>query len=161
MSDLLGKLEGFFGQDKNREQDYRDFERRVREDPSSISDEEAARRYREMMANQDDDNSPETQAENERAFDQMPADDRRKLAQRYREANDDSGRSFQGYDQGMDEEKAASPRELSRMTREAARNDPDLLEGLFGKNSPLTSTAGKAALAGLAALAARKFLSKR
>lgn len=160
MSDLLGKLEGFFKQDPQREQDYRDFDKRVQNDPNSISDEEAARRYREMVANQEDDD-PETEAESERAFDKLPADDRRKLAQHYREANDDSGRSFQGYNKDLDDEQASSPRELSRMTREAARKDPDLLEGLFGKNSPLSSTAGKAALAGLAAFAARKFLSRR
>jgi hypothetical protein len=159
MSDLLGKLEGFFNQDPKREEDYRDFERRTREDPNSISDEEAARRYREMMANQADD--PADDEEGEKAFNQMPAEDRRKLAQRYREANDDNGRSFQGYNRDMNDEQASSPRELSRMTREAARNDPDLLESVFGKNSPLSSTAGKAALAGLAAIAARKFLSGR
>ncbi len=160
MSDLLGKLEGFFNQDPKREEDYRDFERRAREDPNSISDEEAARRYREMMANLDD-NDPDTETESERAFDKLSPEDRRKLAQHYREATNDSSRPFQGYSKDVNEDQATSPRELSRMTREAARNDPDLLESLFGKNSPLSSTAGKAALAGVAALAARKFLSKR
>ena len=159
MSDLLGKLEGFFGQDKNREQDYRDFEKRQREDPNGISDEEAARRYREMMAN-DDDDSPETQAEQEKAFGQLSPEERKQVAARYKQANDDPSSTFQGYD-ANDEETASSPRELSRMSKRAAKEDPDLLEGIFGKGSPLTSTAGKAALAGLAAFAARKFLSKR
>lgn len=158
---MFDKLNQFFGQDQNREQDYRDFEKRYANDPNSISDEEAARRYREMMANSDDDDSPETNAENERAFSQMSPDDRRKLAQQYRQANDDSGRSFQGYDRNLDDEAASSPRELSKMTRRAAKEDPDLLESVFGQNSPLSSTGGKVALAGLAAFAAKKFLSKR
>lgn len=160
---MYDKLNQFFGQDSSREQDYRDFERRVREDPDSISDEEAARRYREMMQHQDMDDldDPDTEAEYERAFSRMSPDERRALARRYQEASRDNSRSFDGYRGDYDEERAASPRELGRMTRQASRQDPDLLEGLLGQGSPLTSTGGKIAMAGLAALAARKFLGQR
>jgi hypothetical protein len=47
------------------------------------------------------------------------------------------------------------------MTRQAAQEDPDLLEQLVGKDSPLASPKGKLALAGLAVLAARTFLGKK
>lgn len=158
---MFDKLNQFFGQDQGRADDYRDFEQRVRDDPDSISDAEAARRYREMMAQQDDaQDDPTTDAEYEEVFARMSPDERRELARRYMDASRDKDRPFDGYrDEG--EERAASPRELGRMTRQASRQDPDLLEGLLGQGSPLTSTGGKIAMAGLAALAARKFLSKR
>lgn len=159
---MFDKLTQFLGQDSSREEDYRDFERRYRENPDQISDEEAARRYREMMANSDNDlDDPEAEAEYERAFSQMSPDERRHLAHHYRNAHQDESRTFQGYRDDYNEEQAASPRELGRMTREASQQDPDLLEGLLGKGSPLASTGGKMALAGLAAFAAKRFLSRR
>lgn len=161
---MFDKLNEFFTQDSSREQDYRDFERRYRENPDSISDEEAARRYREMMAQHSDDlddDSPETQSEFERAFSKLSPEERRALAQRYQQASRDSSRSYQGYRDDLDEERAASPRELARMTQRASREDPDLLESLMGPNSPLSGTGGRMAMAGLAALAARRFLGNR
>ena len=64
----MDKLNQFFGQDTKREDEYRDFERRYRENPDSISDEEAARRYREMAQHDDmnDMDDPDTEAEYER-----------------------------------------------------------------------------------------------
>ena len=159
----MDKLNQFFGQDTKREDEYRDFERRYREDPDSISDEEAARRYREMAQHDDmnDMDDPDTEAEYERAFSRMSPDERRELARRYQDASRDSSSSFDGYRDDYDDSRASSPRELGRMTRQASKQDPNLLEGLLGQGSPLTSTGGKIAMAGLAALAARKFLGKR
>ena len=159
----MDKLNQFFGQDTKREDEYRDFERRYREDPDSISDEEAARRYREMAQHDDmnDMDDPDTEAEYERAFSRMSPDERRELARRYQDASRDSSSGFNGYRDDYDDNRASSPRELGRMTRQASQQDPNLLEGLLGQGSPLTSTGGKIAMAGLAALAARKFLGKR
>ena len=159
----MDKLNQFFGQDTNREDEYRDFERRYRENPDSISDEEAARRYREMAQHDDlnDMDDPDTEAEYERAFSRMSPDERRELARRYQDASRDSSSGFNGYRDDYDDDRAASPRELGRMTRQASQQDPNLLEGLLGQGSPLTSTGGKIAMAGLAALAARRFLGKR
>ena len=159
----MDKLNQFFGQDTKREDEYRDFERRYREDPDSISDEEAARRYREMAQHDDmnDMDDPDTEAEYERAFSRMSPDERRELARRYQDASRDSSSGFNGYRDDYDDSRASSPRELGRMTRQASKQDPNLLEGLLGQGSPLTSTGGKIAMAGLAALAARKFLGKR
>ena len=159
----MDKLNQFFGQDTKREDEYRDFERRYRENPDSISDEEAARRYREMAQHDDmnDMDDPDTEAEYERAFSRMSPDERRELARRYQDASRDSSSGFNGYRDDYDDNRASSPRELGRMTRQASQQDPNLLEGLLGQGSPLTSTGGKIAMAGLAALAARKFLGKR
>ncbi len=158
---MFDKLNDFFGQDSNREGDYRDFERRYRENPDSISDEEAARRYREMAQHQSDQDDPEMESEYEQAFSKMSPEERRVLAEHYKRANDDQSRSFQGYRDGADLDRASSPRELGRMTRQASQQDPDLLTSLLGGNSPLNSTGGKMAMAGLAAFAAKKFLGGR
>ena len=159
MDRMLGE---FFGQDKKREEDYRDFERRQRENPEQISDREAAQRYREMMQHVDDgDENEEVEQEYEKAFNNLSPQERRDLAERYMKATEDSGRSYQGYDRQHDIERASSPRELGRMTRRAAKQDPDLLEQLVGSNSPLNSRGGKMALAGLAAFAAKRFLGNK
>lgn len=158
---MFDKLNQFFDQDPKRQDDYRDFERRYREDPGGISDEEAARRYREMMTHMEEDEGVDAQEEYEQAFSRMSPEERRALAQRYQQATRDSSRSYQGYRDDYDDERAASPRELARMTRRASKEDPDLLQSLLGPNSPLNSTGGRAALAGLAALAARKYLGGR
>jgi hypothetical protein len=159
---MFDKLNEFMGQDSSRQDEYRDFERRYRENPDQISDQEAARRYREMMMHAPEDHDdPDAEAEYEQAFSRMSPDERRDLARRYQEATRDNSRSFQGYREGQDLERAASPRELGRMTRQASQQDPDLLESLLGQGSPLASTGGKMAMAGLAAFAAKKFLSGR
>lgn len=159
---MFDKLNELLGQDPNRQNEYHDFERRYRENPDQISNEEAARRYREMMAHAPEDHDdPEAETEYERAFSRMSPDERRELARRYQEATHDDSRSFQGYRSDLDLERAASPRELGRMTRQASQQDPDLLQSLLGGNSPLASTGGKMAMAGLAAFAAKRFLNRR
>ena len=158
---MFDKLSEFMGQG-DRENDYRDFERRYQADPDNISQEEAAQRYRDMMAHAPDDlDEPNAEAEYEQAFSKMSPDERRELARQYRDAHKDDSRSFGGYPEGDDLERAASPRELGRMTRQAAQQDPNLLSSLLGSNSPLASPAGKRALMGLAMFAARRFLSRR
>ncbi len=158
---MVDKLGEFMGQG-GREDDYKEFERRAQEDPESISEQEAAQRYRDMMEHAPDDlDDPDADAEYERAFSDMSPDQRRELARQYQNADRDSSRSFQGYREGQDLEQAASPRELGRMTRQASQQDPNLLSSLLGGNSPLASPGGKRALMGLAMFAARRFLSRR
>ena len=72
--DLLQK---FFGTNPQRQQEYGEFLDRYQRDPGSISDEEAARRYREMMRNAPPDLAAQA---NEHAFGQLPQQDRRALA---------------------------------------------------------------------------------
>jgi hypothetical protein len=150
-------LNDFFNQDTSRQQDYRDFVGRYDNDPEEISDVEAARRYREIMAKVDNDDQDMSNAYND-LFGKLNADERRQLAERFREANANDGRPYHGYDTNVD---SFSPRELGRMTRRAANQDPDLLEEIFGRNSPIASGKGKMILASLAVMAARKFLGRR
>lgn len=158
---MIERLEQFFTQDPRKEQEYSDFEKRYRDDPNAISDEEAARRYREMMSQVDDDEDPVEASEYQRAFGNLTEEQRRDLARRYQEADKDPGRPFDGFREGEDVEEASSPEELGRLTRRAAKKDPDLLEQLMGSDSPLTSRAGRMALAGVAAFMASRFLGKK
>ena len=156
---MLDQLSQLFGQDTTRQQDYGDFVDRFGRDPSSIDDREAARRYREMMAQSRDDD--EDDFGDDAVFGQLSSADRRALAQQYRDATSDPQRPYQGFPQDLDLDRASDPRALGRMTRRAAREDPDLLEQLVGQNSPLSGTAGKLALAGGAAFLASRFLGRR
>lgn len=159
---MMDRLGQFFGQDQSRADEYRDFQQRYQQAPDQISEREAAQRYREMMQHMDDDDDDDDMNQQyEQAFGQMPMQDRRALAQRYQQATRDNSRPYQGYQDDYDDERASSPRELARMTRRAAKEDPDLLEQMVGQDSPLAGTAGKVALAGLAAVAASKFLGRR
>ena len=159
---VFDKLDDFFNQDPKRRDDYQDFQRRYQDQPDTVSDEEAARRYRELMANvEDEDEDEEAKQAYDEAFGKLKKRERFALAERYREATRDKSRPYQGYEQGRALEQTSTPRELGRMTRKAAQQDPDLLEQLVGPNSPLSGTAGKLALAGLASFAAKRFLGRR
>jgi len=151
----MSGLSQFFGQDNTRQSDYQDFAQRYQDDPQSISDAEAARRYRELANQLDDDELDEV---NEQAFSQLTPQQRRQVAEQYRQATQDPKRPYQGYPQDYGLEQASQPRTLGRMTRRASREDPDLLEQLVGEGSPLASTGGKLALAGAAAFLASRFL---
>ena len=151
----MNLLQQFLGSNPQKQQEYADFVQRYQNDPNSISDEEAARRYRELMQN-----SPQELADeaNQQGFGQLPEQDRRQLAQQYEQAHSNPGRPFDGYNYN-DPNQAADPRQLGRMTQQAGNQDPDLFGQLFGQNSPLNSTVGKAALAGAAAFLASRVLS--
>jgi hypothetical protein len=153
---MMDRLNQFFGQDSTRQQDYQDFSQRYQQDPQSIPDAEAARRYRELAEQLDDDDLDEA---HEQGFSQLAPQQRRQLAEGYQRATQDPNRPYQGYPQDQDLDQAAQPRELGRMTRRASREDPDLLEQLVGEGSPLASTGGKLAMAGAAAFLANRFLS--
>jgi len=151
-----------FLEDRERQAEYQDFAQRFEEKPDDISDEEAARRYRELMAHVDDgDEDEEMQQAYDAALSKLTPDERRILAEKFREANNDPSRPYAGYQGEQPLEEASSPRQIGRMTRKAAQEDPDLLEQVLGKDSPLTGKTGRIAMAGLAALAAKRFLGRR
>lgn len=161
---MFDKIGEFLNQDPKRQEEYQDFQRRYQENPDQLSDEEAARRYRELMAQaggEDDYDDQEAQQAYDEAFGKLSESERRALAERYLEATQDDSRPYQGYERGQDLDRASSPRELGRMTRKAAQQDPDLLEQIVGPNSPLSGKAGRMALAGLAVFAAKRFLGRR
>jgi hypothetical protein len=150
----LDLLQRFLGGQPERQQDYADFLQRYQQDPNSISDEEAARRYRELMRN-----APEELADeaNQHGFGQLPQDQRHGLAQQFRDATQNPSRPFDGYSYA-DPNHAADPRSLGRMAQQAENQDPDLFDQLFGQNSPLGGPVGRAALAAGAAYLASRVL---
>jgi hypothetical protein len=162
-------LQQFFG-DNRRQDDYDDFVRRFENNPEDISDEEAARRYREMLRNAPPDLAEEA---NEHALAHLNSDQRRELARRFKQQNDDSGTPFQGFSY-RDEDEAAQPRNLGRMMKQADDQDPSFVEQLLGggqsramgggqgdMGSLLSSPLGKAAMAAGAAYLANRFLSQQ
>lgn len=154
---MFDKLGQFFGGDQNRQQDYQDFSQRYQQDPSAISDAEAARRYRELATHGQIDDKDLDEA-HEQAFNQLSQEERRAMAQKYQQATQDPSRPYQGYPQGMDLDQAAQPGNLGRMTRQAGQQDPDLLEQLTGRE---IGTGAKLAMAGAAAFLASKYLGKK
>ena len=151
-TDLLQK---FFGSNPQAQQDYGDFIQRYQDDANNISDEEAARRYREMMRHAPPDLAEQA---HEQAFGQLPQRDRSALADQYRDAARDPNRPFDSYNYDTSDA-AADPRNLGRMGYQAQEQDPDLFDKVLGKDSPLNSTLGRAALAGAAAFIASRVLS--
>ena len=155
---MMDRLGQFFGQNPSRQQEYQDFAQRYQQDPNSISDEEAAQRYREMMAHADPQTLEQAHAQ---AFSQLPDQDRYQMAQHFHQATQDPNIPYQGYPQGMDLNSAAHPQQLAQMAAQAHQQSPDLMGQLVGPNSPLASTGAKLAMAGAAAFLASRYLGQR
>src|SRR5438067_2203251 len=109
---MLNRLSQFLDQDPSRQQDYQNFAQRYQQDPNSISDEEAAQRYRELMAHADPQAAEQAHAQ---AFQQLPQQDRQQWAQQFQQAHQDPNIPWQGYPQGMDPSQAAHPQQLGQM----------------------------------------------
>jgi hypothetical protein len=122
---------------------------------NSLSDAEAAQRYQQILAQLPPDQAAELNA---LALSQVGASDRRTIAAQFRQAHQDPSSAFDGYAYN-DEAEAASPLGLGQMAARAQQQDPALLGGLLGENSPLGGQIGKAALAALAALLIRRMMS--
>jgi hypothetical protein len=150
----LDRLQEMLGGSPQQQQDAADFLRRYQDDPGSISDAEAARRYREMMRNAPADMAADAHSS---ALDQLSAEERAKLADQYKQAHNDPNSPFDGY-QHDDPSQAADPGNLGRMAHQAEQQDPDLFDKIFGQGSPLGSTLGKLAMAGVAAYMASRVL---
>ena len=129
-----------------QQQDYADFLRRFEADPSSISGEEAARRYHELIGLA----SPEeAAAAQKQALGQLPHESRRTLAQHFQEAHNDPSNPFDGYTFD-NADQAAEPQSLGRMTFQAGQQDQSTLGRIL--NSPI----GRMAMAAIAAYLARR-----
>lgn len=168
----MDMLQQFLGGDSRRQDDYDDFLRRFQNDPNSISDEEAAQRYREMMRHAPPDALDEA---NEYAFGQLDPQDRRRVAERFQQEHRNPNTPFQGFGYN-DPDEAADPRHLGRMMRQAEDQDPSFLEQILGGGrgramgqpgsqdqlgSLMSSPMGKMAMAAGAAYLANRFMSQQ
>jgi len=122
---------------------------------NNLSDQEAAQRYQDILAQLPSDQATELNA---LALSQVGQDERRGLAGQFRQAHDNPNTPFDGYEFDDDDE-AASPLGLGRMSARAQHQDPALLGSMFSGNSSLGGTVGKAALGALAALLIRQMMN--
>jgi hypothetical protein len=150
-------LQQLFGGDEAKQQDYADFLRRFQEDPGSISEAEASRRYRELVRSA----GPNTVAEAyQHVLGQLAPEQRQQLAQQYQSAHDDPRSSFNGF-RFSSSGQAADARHLGQMAQQAEQQDPDLFDKIFGQNSPLSGPLGRLVLSALAAYLANRVLSQQ
>ncbi len=154
MGGLGNLLGGLFGQD-DREEDYRRFDDRYSQGrPEDLDDYEVQQRYRQVLRNAPPEMIEDAHAD---AFSQLDPQERRLLAQRLRQQAQQLESPFDDpYDR---DEQDDDPRTLARMARQAEQRNPNVLDQLFGgQQGPLSNPMVKMALAGAAAMAARRFL---
>lgn len=144
--DLLQQILG-----GGQQEDYQDFLRRYQQNPTEISDAEAAQRYRELMRNAPAGMAADAHAQ---ALGRLSAAERAKLAEQYQQAHDDQNSPFDGFLPND----SNNPANLGRMAHQAEQQDPDLFDKVFGQGSPLGGALGKMVLAGVAAYMASRVL---
>ena len=156
----LMELLGAGGQ---RRQEYEDFVNRYDQgEPwDGISDDEAASRYDEVSSRISDDDYEMSAQE---AYQRLSPDQRRELARMLRQQSRQRGVQLGEFDDDDDERYAQDPRELARMTRRVRQQRPGGLGELLGgggggAGAMLGNPLAKAALAGVAAMAAKRMFS--
>lgn len=154
-------LDNLFG-NPQRQQEYRDFgDRYQKGHPSEgYSDEEVVDRYREVARNAPQDVYEQSAAD---AFERMTPEERREfkryLRQRARQQQIDLP------DDDRDDDRIPNSRDLARTTSRLEQQQPGVLDGLLGgaggAAKVLDNPLAKAALAGIAAMAAQRIMGGR
>ena len=182
--DFLGNL---MGRD-DRRQEYRDFTERYDEGApyDRISDEEAANRYREVAPNLSEDDYRLSARE---AFERMSPEERVEFGRMLREEAQQRGHDeFVDRDHDGQDDRFQDPEYLAGVTSSMHRREPDLMSSLLssamgsgggglmggmmgggmtgghgasGGGGMLGNPVAKAALAGIAATAAKKMMGGR
>ena len=143
-----------------RRQEYEDFVNRYEQGAphEGIDDDEAVRRYDEVSSQLSDD---DYELSAEEAFRRMAPQERQELARMVRQ----QGRQRQvdlGEFDDDDDERYADPKQLARMTRQVRKQQPNMMSQLLGggggggMGGMLGNPVAKAALAGVAAMAAKR-----
>lgn len=91
------------------------------------------------------------------AFSRLSPQQRAEVLQRFQEANNDPTQPFQS-DQFTGGPQDTDPRVMGRIARQAAQQQPDLLQQVLGPGGVLSNPLAKAALAGVAAMAAQRMM---
>jgi hypothetical protein len=146
--------------DSNRRGEYEDFVQRFEKGApwEGIDDDEARRRYDEVSSDLSDDDYELSARE---AFERLDPEQRKEmtrlLRQQGRERNVDLGE----FDRDDDDERMSDPQQLARMTRKVRKQQPGGLAALLdsgGGGGMLGNPIAKAALAGVAAMAAKRVM---
>jgi hypothetical protein len=163
----MGMLDELLG--AGRREDYRDFvDRYDRGAPyEGIDDDEADRRYREVAPRLSREDYEESARE---AFSRMRPEERREFGRHLREEGRRRDAGFVDLDgDGIDDRMAEDPGVLAQVTARIHERRPDLLGqilgggrgdqgGQGGGQGALSNPLAKAALAGIAAMAAKRFM---
>jgi hypothetical protein len=114
--------------------------------PASVSNEDALAAVKQFLSQA----PPEVAEEaSQYAFGALPPEARAQVAQQFRAAHNDPSTPFDGFTFDNDDA-AATPHGLGAMGLQAARQDPTLLDNLFGKGGFFSGPVGKMLLAGVA-----------
>ncbi len=91
------------------------------------------------------------------AFNRLPPNERQQIVDRFRSANADPGQPFNypGFTNGPQD---YEPGRMGNMVRQAQQQQPDLLQQILGPGGALSNPMAKAALAGVAAIAAQRMM---
>ena len=144
-----------------RRGEYEDFVQRFdRGAPwEGIDDDEARTRYDEVSSQLSDDDYELSARE---AFERLDPDQRREMAQMLRQQGRQRQVDLREFD-GDDDDRLSDPRRLARMTRHVRKQQPGGLGALLGGGGGggggmMGNPLAKAALAGVAAMAAKRMM---
>lgn len=154
MSNLMEMLKSGGG----RRPEYEDFVQRFdRGAPwEGIGDDEARRRYDEVSSEVSDD---EYELSAREAFERLDPQQRKEMAQLLRQQSRQRQVDLGEFD-GDDDDRLSDPKRLARMTRHVSKQQPGGLGALLGGGGGgiLGNPLAKAALSGIAAMAAKKMM---
>lgn len=151
----MGLLQQLLGGGQ-QQQDYQDFVNRYQQGPPSegYSDQEVLNRYQQVAPQLP---PADYQQAAQEAFARMTPEQRMQFAQYVQQQAQQQGTMLPGFQQGA----AANyqdPQTLARAMTQAHQQQPDLLQSLLGSGGALSNPLAKAALAGVAAIAAQRIM---
>jgi hypothetical protein len=152
-------LSGLLGGSQQRQDDQDFVSRYAQGHPAEgYDDAEVLRRYQQVaprLPPQDDQQAAQA------AFERMSPAEREQFAQYVHHRARQQGATVPGWPAGGGSQRYPDPGALAEATSRVHQQDPDLLGQLLGPGGALGSPVAKAALAGVAAVAASRFLSGR
>lgn len=142
-------------QGPQQQQQYADFVNRYHQGPpgEGYSDEEVAQRYKEVAPHLPPQDYQQAAQE---AFERMSPQERDEFARYVQQRAQQRGMQFP-----PEPGRYSDPGELARTTTRVQQEQPDILGNLLGPGGALGGTFAKAALAGIAAMAASRVLGGR
>ena len=167
----LQSLLGGPGGPPQQRQDYQDFVRRYDTGPpwAGVSDQEAAQRYQEVAPRL----SPQEYQESaQEAFARLSPQERQQFGQYLQQQARQQGVAVPDLNRDGIDDRLQDPAYLARVTSQVHQQQPGLLGGLLGGaggsaagsdplGNILANPIGKAALAGVAAVALKKMMGQR
>ena len=156
----MDMLQGLLGAGGQKRQEYEDFVGRYDQGApwDGISDDEAVSRHDEIASGLSDDDYELSAQE---AFQRLDPQQRKELGRMLRQQGRQRNVNLGEFD-GDDDERYSDPRQLARMTRHVRKQQPDMMSQLLGggggggAGGMLGNPVAKAALAGVAAMAAKR-----